>query len=77
MGKHFIVLGIGFLGLAALAVFAGWSFFGAAEATQGGWSLGPLLPYVLGGLLLAVVIAGFLTWLATYTRRHDYEDNPD
>ena len=52
MGKHVAVLGVAFLGLAAFAVAAGWLFFSASEPTAGGWSLGPIWPYVVGGLLV-------------------------
>lgn len=71
MGRHILVLGLAFAGLAAFAVAAGWLFFTASEPTPGGWSLGPLWPYLLGAGLLGVALAGFLTWLALYSARHD------
>lgn len=77
MGKHAVVLGLAFLGLAAFAVFAGWAFFAASEI-GGGWaSLGPILPYVVGGVLVVAALAGFLMWLAFYSANHGYDDRVD
>ena len=77
MRKHAIVLGLAFLGLAAFAVFAGWAFF-AGTRLQGGWrSLGPIWPYLAGGALIAMALAGFLTWLAFYSANHGYDDRID
>ena len=70
MGRHILVLGLAFAGLAAFAVAAGWLFFSASEPTPSGWSLGPLWPYLLGGGLLLLALAGFLTWLAFYSAKH-------
>ena len=77
MGKHVAVLGVAFLGLAAFAVAAGWLFFSASEPTAGGWSLGPIWPYVVGGLLVVGALAGFLMWLAFYSANHSHEDRID
>lgn len=77
MGRHILVLGLGFLALAAFAVGAGWLFFAASEPSPGGWSLGPLWPYALGGLLLLVAIGGFFAWLTSYNARHHYDDRAE
>ena len=74
MGRHILILGIAFAGLAAVAVGAGWLFFSASEPTPSGWSLGPLWPYLLGGAAMFAVLAGFLTWLAFYSARHDLDE---
>jgi len=74
MGRHILVLGIAFAGLAAFAVAAGWLFFTASEPTASGWSLGPLWPYALGAILVITALVGFLTWLAFYSARHDLDD---
>lgn len=77
MRKHAVVLGLAFLGLAAFAVFAGWAFF-AASAIGGGWaSLGPIWPYVVGGVVVVAALAGFLMWLAFYSANHGYDDRMD
>jgi hypothetical protein len=75
MGKHITVIGLSFLGLAAFAVFAGWIFY-AAGTVGGGWgaALGPIWPFVVGGLLMVAVLAGFLMWLAFYSANHGYDD---
>lgn len=77
MGKHVVVLGLAFLGLAAFAVFAGWAFF-AGSQMGGGWaSLGPIWPYVVGGLVVVGALTGFLMWLAFYSANHGYDDRVD
>lgn len=74
MRKHAVVIGLWFLGLSAFAVFAGWAFFRASEL-GGGWrSLGPIWPYVVGGVLVTGALAGFLMWLAFYSARHGWDD---
>ena len=77
MRKHALILGLTFLGLAAFSVFAGWTFFSSSRLEEGWRSLGPKLPYVTGGLVLALVLAGLLFWLAFYTARHRYDDERD
>ena len=74
MGRHILILGIAFAGLAAFAAAAGWLFFTASEPNPGGWSLGPLWPYLLGGALLIMALVGFLTWLAVYSAKHDLDE---
>jgi hypothetical protein len=77
MRKHAIVLGLAFAGLAAFAVFAGWAFF-ASSKLGGGWrSLGPIWPYVLGGVLVTGALTGFLMWLAFYSANHGYDEPYD
>lgn len=77
MRKHALVLGLTFLGLAAFAVFAGWTFFSSSNLSDGWRSLGPLWPYVAGGLVIASALAGLLFWLAFYAARHRFEDDKD
>jgi 4-hydroxybenzoate polyprenyltransferase len=77
MRKHIVVLGVAIVGLAAFAVFAGWAF---VEGSQlgGGWrSLGPIWPYVVGGVLIVAALAGFLMWLAFYSANHGYDEPYD
>jgi len=77
MRKHAIVLGLTFLGLAATAVFAGWAFF-AASKMSGGWrSLGPIWPYVAGGVAVTGALTGLLMWLAFYSANHGYDEPYD
>jgi hypothetical protein len=77
MGKHTVVLGLAFLALAAFAAFAGWAFF-AGSRMGGGWaSLGPIWPYVVGGLMVVGALTGFLMWLAFYSANHGYDDRID
>lgn len=78
MGKHGVILGLSFLGLAAFAVFAGWAFF-AADKIGGGWrsSLAPIWPYVAGGAVVVAALSGFLMWLAFYSANHGYDDRID
>lgn len=77
MRKHAIVLGLTFLALAAFAVFAGWTFFSSSRLSAGWRSLGPLWPYVVGGLVVALALACVLFWLAFYVARHRFEDNDE
>ena len=77
MRKHAIVLGLTFLGLAAFSVFAGWTFFSSSQLDRGWRSLGPLWPYVAGGLAVAAALAGLLFWLAFYTARHRFDDGDE
>ncbi len=77
MRKHAVVLGLTFLGLSAFAVFAGWAFF-AGSRIGGGWrSLGPIWPYVVGGVLCVAGLAIFLMWLAFYSANHGYDEPYD
>ena len=77
MRKHLVVLGLAFAGLAAFAVFAGWAFFEGSKL-GGGWrSLGPIWPYVAGGVLVVAGLAGFLMWLAFYSANHGYDEPYD
>ena len=74
MGKHAAVLGLAFAGLAACALFLGWAFY-EASVVGGGWrSLGPIWPYVLGGVVAVGALTGFFAWLAFYSARHGYDD---
>jgi hypothetical protein len=77
MRKHLAVVGLAFLALAAFAVFAGWAFFEGSQV-GGGWrSLGPIWPYVVGGVLIVAALAGFLMWLAFYSANHGYDEPYD
>ena len=77
MRKHAIVLGLTFIGLAGFAVFAGWAFFEGSKL-GGGWrSLGPIWPYVLGGIVVVAALAGGLMWLAFYSANRGYDEPYD
>jgi hypothetical protein len=77
MRKHAVVLGLTFVGLAAFAVFAGWAFFEGSKM-GGGWrSLGPIWPYVAGGVAVTGALAGVLMWLAFYSANHGYDEPYD
>lgn len=77
MKKHAIVLGLTFLGLAGFAMFAGWAFF-ASSKLGGGWrSLGPIWPYVVGGVVVVAALAGVLMWLAFYSANHGFDEPYD
>ena len=77
MRKHAVVLGVTFTVLAAFAVFAGWAFFEGSQL-GGGWrSLGPIWPYVAGGVVVVAALAGVLMWLAFYSANQGYDDRFD
>ena len=74
MGKSAAVLGVAFMALAAFALFLGWAFF-RISVVGGGWrSLGPIWPYVIGGMVAVGALTGFFMWLAFYSARHGYDD---
>ena len=77
MRKHALILGLTFLGLAAFAVFAGWTFFSSSRLEAGWRSLGPIWPYALGGLLIAAALAAVLFWVAFYTARHRFDEGEE
>ena len=74
MGRHAAILGAAFVALAAFALFLGWAFFQASVRGDGWRSLGPIWPYVLGGVLAVGALTGFFMWLAFYSARHGYDD---
>ena len=78
MHRHAVVLGVAFAGLAAFALLMGWAFFQLTEALSGGRSLGPLWPYLVGGVMLLAALLAFLLWLSIYSTRHagDERDQP-
>jgi hypothetical protein len=77
MRKHAVVLGLTFIGFAAFAVFAGWAFFEGSRI-GGGWrTLGPIWPYVAGGVLVVGALTGVLMRLAFYSANHGYDDRID
>ena len=77
MRRHALVLGFAFLGLAILAVLAGWGFYQVSQPTDGGRSLGPLWPYVLGGAALLAVLIAVLAGLGFYAGRHGWKERSD
>jgi hypothetical protein len=74
MGKHAAMLGLAFAGLAVFALFLGWAFYQASVTGDGWRSLGPIWPYVLGGVIMVGALTGFFMWLAFYSARHGYDD---
>ena len=63
-----------FLGLAVFGAFVGWAFY-ASRDLGGGWEdLGPILPVVIGALIVVGGLTGVLMWLAFYSSRHGYDD---
>ena len=61
-------------GLAAMALFGAWAFQ-QGESFGGGWSdLGPIMPFVIGGLLVVGGLTGVLMWLAFYSSRTGYDE---
>jgi len=77
MRKHAVVLGLSFLGLAGFALFAGWAFFATKNMGKGWSDLAPIWPYVVGGVAVTAILAGFLMWLAFYSANHGYDDRID
>ncbi len=79
MPKPVLVVGLTFAGLALFALLCGWMVFQASRVGDGWGGLGPILPYVIGGLLGVGVLTGVLIWLAFYSARHgyDYRFGPD
>ncbi|MCC7267913.1 MAG: hypothetical protein IT546_11305 [Caulobacteraceae bacterium] len=62
---------IGLAGMAAFAVFA----VRAGGAFGGGWGdLRPIMPFVIGGLVVVGGLTGVLMWLAFYSSRKGYDD---
>jgi len=75
MRRHALVLGLTFLALAGFALFAGWAFFTETERDGvGARSLGPLWPYVAGGVAVVGLLTLVFVWLAFYSARHGYDD---
>ena len=77
MRKHAVVMGLSFLALAGFALFAGWAFFATKDMGAGWRDLAPIWPYVLGGVAVTAILAGFLMWLAFYSANHGYDDRID
>ena len=77
MRKHAVVMGLSFLALAGFALFAGWAFFATKNMGQGWKDLAPIWPYVVGGVAVTAILAGFLMWLAFYSANHGYDDRID
>ncbi|MGA0606331.1 hypothetical protein ACO2Q0_10050 [Phenylobacterium sp. VNQ135] len=77
MHRHALVLGLAFLGLAILAVLAGWGFYQVSQPSDGGRTLGPLWPYVLGGAALLAVLTAALVGLGFYAGRHGWKERTD
>jgi hypothetical protein len=77
MRRHAVVLGLTFVALAAVAVWAGWVFFaGASHGSE--WRLiGPYWPYLAAGCMTFAALAGVLVWLAFYSASHGYDDRID
>lgn len=77
MRKHVVVISLALLALAAFAVFAGWAFFEGSKI-GGGWrSLGPIWPYVVGGVLVVAALTAFLMGLAFYSANHGFDERID
>jgi hypothetical protein len=75
MRRPLVTLSLAFLGLAVFALFMGWAFFQGSHI-GGGWaSLGPIWPYVVGGVFVVGALAAFLMWLAFYSAKHGYDDD--
>ena len=74
MRRPVITLALAFSGLAAFALFMGWAFFQGSQPADHSMTLGPLWPYVLGGLLAIGGLVAFLMWLAIYAARHTLDD---
>ena len=77
MRKHAVVMGLSFLALAGFALFTGWAFFATKNMGNGWKDLGPIWPYVVGGVAVTAILAGFLMWLAFYSANHGYDDRID
>jgi len=77
MRRHALFFGLWFLGLAGLALFSGWAFFGSSHVGHGWRNLGPLWPYLLGGVATVVALGVFLMRLAFYSAKHGYDDQAD
>jgi hypothetical protein len=77
MRRHALVLGLAFLGLAILAVLAGWGFYQVSQPTESGRSLGPLWPYVLGGAAVLAVLIAVLAGLGFYSGRHGWKERTE
>jgi hypothetical protein len=77
MRKHLVILGLTFLALAGLSIFAGWTFFSSSQVSDGWRTLGPLWPYAVGAAALLAALVALLLWLAFYSANHRYEDDGD
>ena len=77
MRKHVVVLGLAFLILAGFSLFTGWAFF-ATSKIAGGWrSLGPIWPYVVGGVATTGGLAAYNKKQTNYSANHGYDDRID
>ena len=74
MGRHVVVVLLGLAGLAGFALLLGWAFYQVSVEAGGGRSLGPIWPYVIGGVVALGGLIGFFMWLAAYTARHGHDD---
>lgn len=62
---------LGLCGMAAFGVFA----VQAGDAFGGGWGdLRPIMPFVIGGLVVVGGLTGVLMWLAFYSSRKGYDE---
>jgi sterol desaturase/sphingolipid hydroxylase (fatty acid hydroxylase superfamily) len=77
MRKHAVVLALSFVGLAGFALFTGWAFYATKNMGNGWADLAPIWPYVVGGVAITAILAGFLMWLAFYSANHGYDDRID
>ncbi|MDO9433271.1 MAG: hypothetical protein Q7T84_18410 [Phenylobacterium sp.] len=75
--KYGLTVLASFFGVAALAGLAGWTFYTGSKIGGGWGSLGPVLLFVIGGLVVVGALTGGLMWLAFYSSRQGYDEPYD
>ncbi len=75
--KRVLPILLSIAGLAIVAAFGGWTYY-AGSSMGGGWSsLGPILLYVVGGMVMVGALTGVLMWLAFHSSRRGYDEPYD
>lgn len=62
------------IGLAGMAAFGAWAFQQGASFGGGWGDLAPIMPFVIGGLVVVGGLTGVLMWLAFYSSRKGYDE---
>ena len=65
------------MGFAIFAIVAVYAFYEASRLGGGWGALGPIWPYVAGGLIVVGGLTGVLMWLAFYSSRRGYDEPYD
>jgi hypothetical protein len=72
-----ILVGISFVGLAAVAAYAAWAIRAGSRIGSGWAGLSSAWPYLLAGVLTVGCVIGGFVWLASFSERRGYDDRAD